>query len=105
MGPHTRSSFNFNLSSKHVEHILNQWWFLYVNTQKHLNLIQLNVDTGVETEYVFPEGMFVQEPQFVSRPNSTAEDDGVILAQGVDGTKHKGKMQTSVVSKWYLLIC
>ncbi|XP_076117851.1 carotenoid isomerooxygenase-like [Mytilus galloprovincialis] len=50
---------------------------------------KLNVDTGVETEYVFPEGMFVQEPQFVSRPNSTAEDDGVILAQGVDGTKHK----------------
>lgn len=48
--------------------------------------------------------MFVQEPQFVSRPNSTAEDDGVILAQGVDGTKNKGKMQSSAVSKWDLII-
>lgn len=52
--------------------------------------LQLNVDNGEEREFVFPEGMFVQEPQFVSRPGSTFEDDGVILAQGVDGRRHKG---------------
>jgi carotenoid cleavage dioxygenase-like enzyme len=50
----------------------------------------LNVDTGVEVEYILPEGMFVQEPQFISKPNAQAEDDGVILAQGIDGRKQKG---------------
>ncbi|XP_045188570.2 carotenoid isomerooxygenase-like isoform X2 [Mercenaria mercenaria] len=55
-------------------------------------LTKLNVDTGEEIQYTFPEGMFVQEPQFVPRPNSTAEDDGVVIAQGVDGRKHKAFM-------------
>lgn len=50
----------------------------------------MNVDTGVEVEYLLPEGMFVQEPQFIARPNAQGEDDGVILAQGVDGRKQKG---------------
>lgn len=53
-------------------------------------VLQLNVDTGVETEFVFPEGMFVQEPQYIARPAAVEEDDGVILAQGVDGRKNKG---------------
>ena len=51
---------------------------------------KLNIDTGKETEYVFPEGLFAQEPQFIPRPNSSSEDDGVILVQGVDGVKGKG---------------
>lgn len=52
-------------------------------------ITKLNIDTGVETEFVLPEGMFVQEPQFIARPDATFEDDGVILAQGVDGRKKK----------------
>ncbi|XP_053387890.1 carotenoid isomerooxygenase-like [Mercenaria mercenaria] len=55
-------------------------------------ITKLNVDTGVEIEFVLPEGMFVQEPQFVARPGAVFEDDGVILAQGVDGRKHKAFM-------------
>lgn len=53
-------------------------------------ITKLNVDTGKEIEYVFPEGMFAQEPQFIESPNPTSEDDGVLLVQGVDGTKNKG---------------
>ncbi|XP_045181134.1 carotenoid isomerooxygenase-like [Mercenaria mercenaria] len=55
-------------------------------------LTKLNVDTGEEIEYLYPKGMFTQEPQFVSRPNAVSEDDGVLLAQGVDGRKHKAFM-------------
>jgi carotenoid cleavage dioxygenase-like enzyme len=29
-------------------------------------------------------------PQFIPSPNPTSEDDGVLLVQGVDGTKNKG---------------
>lgn len=53
-------------------------------------ITKLNVDTGKEIEYVFPEGMFAQEPQFIPSPTPTSEDDGVLLVQGVDGTKNKG---------------
>ncbi|XP_060584886.1 carotenoid isomerooxygenase-like isoform X2 [Ruditapes philippinarum] len=53
---------------------------------------KLNVDTGEEIHYTFPEGLFVQEPNFVPHPNSSSEDDGVIVAQGIDGRKHKGFM-------------
>lgn len=53
-------------------------------------IIKLNVDTGKETSYVFGEGMFAQEPQFIPRPNPMSEDDGVLLVQGVDGVKNKG---------------
>ena len=53
---------------------------------------KLDVDTGFETEYLFDEGQFAQEPQFVARPNPASEDDGVILVQGVDGNKQKGSM-------------
>ncbi|XP_045174041.2 carotenoid isomerooxygenase-like [Mercenaria mercenaria] len=55
-------------------------------------LTKLNVDTGVEVEFLLPEGMFVQEPQFIPKPNAKAEDDGVLLAQGVDGRKNKAFM-------------
>ncbi|XP_053406723.1 carotenoid isomerooxygenase-like [Mercenaria mercenaria] len=61
--------------------------------RKERNAItKLSVDTGEEIQYTFPEGMFVQEPQFVPSPNSTAEDDGVVIAQGLDGRKHKAFM-------------
>lgn len=53
---------------------------------------KLNVDTGEELEFLLPEGMYVQEPQFIPKPGAKSEDDGVILAQGVDGRKHKGFM-------------
>ena len=39
---------------------------------------QLNVETGVEMEYVVPVGMYLQEPQFIARPGATGED-GVAL--------------------------
>ena len=52
---------------------------------------QLNVDTQEEMSYIFPEGMFPQEPIFVERPDPQAEDDGVLLVQGVDGGKEKGE--------------
>lgn len=55
-------------------------------------ITKLNVDTGEELEYLFPEGMFVQEPQFVPKPGAVFEDDGVIIAQGVDGSKQKAFM-------------
>lgn len=58
-----------------------------------VSLRQINVDTGEELEYLLPEGMFVQEPQFVPSPGSTEEDDGVILAQGFDGRKKKGNKE------------
>ena len=58
--------------------------------------MQLNVDTGKEIEYVFPVGMFAQEPQFIPSPNPTSEDDGVLLVQGVDGTKNKGNDKLTV---------
>lgn len=48
------------------------------------------MDTAEETEYVFPEGLYVQEPQFVPTPGAVKEDEGVILAQGFDGRKRKG---------------
>ncbi|KAL4220089.1 Retinoid isomerohydrolase [Mactra antiquata] len=53
-------------------------------------ITKLNVDTNEETEYVLPEGMFAQEPQFVPRPNAVHEDDGVIISQGIDARKQKG---------------
>ncbi|XP_060575784.1 carotenoid isomerooxygenase-like [Ruditapes philippinarum] len=55
-------------------------------------ITKLHVDTGVEQEFILPEGMFVQDPHFVSRQGAITEDDGVILAQGVDGIKHKAFM-------------
>lgn len=61
--------------------------------QKEQNAItKLNVHTGQEVEYLFPEGMYVQEPQFIPTPGAVQEDDGVIIAQGVDGRKHKAFM-------------
>jgi carotenoid cleavage dioxygenase-like enzyme len=56
----------------------------------YLHICKLNVDTGEEIHYTFPEGLFVQEPNFVPHPKSSSEDDGVIVAQGIDGRKHKG---------------
>lgn len=55
------------------------------------------MDTGEELEYLLPEGMFVQEPQFVASPGAVAEDDGVILAQGFDGRKQKGLLYTRIL--------
>lgn len=55
-------------------------------------ITKLNVDTGLEQDYLLPEGLFVQEPQFWPRPGATAEDDGIIMAQGVDGVKQKAFM-------------
>lgn len=55
------------------------------------------MDTGEELEYLFPEGMFVQEPQFIASPGAVAEDDGVILAQGFDGRKQKGLLYTRIL--------
>ena len=66
--------------------------------------MQLNVDTGKEIEYVFPDGMFAQEPQFISSPNPTSEDDGVLLVQGVDGTKNKGNDKLMVSHNMVLLM-
>jgi carotenoid cleavage dioxygenase-like enzyme len=40
--------------------------------------------------------MFAQEPQFIPSPNPTSEDDGVLLVQGVDGTKNKGNDKLTV---------
>lgn len=69
--------------------------FLHKNAKLFIDLFflysQLNVHTGQEVEYLFPEGMYVQEPQFIPTPGAVQEDDGVIIAQGVDGRKHKGK--------------
>jgi len=48
------------------------------------------MDTGDELEFLLDEGMFAQEPQFIATPNAVGEDDGVILAQGIDGAKRKG---------------
>ena len=66
--------------------------------------MQLNVDTGKEIEYVFPDGMFAQEPQFIPSPTPTSEDDGVLLVQGVDGTKNKGKDKLMVSHNMVLLM-
>ena len=64
----------------------------------------MNVDTGKEIEYVFPVGMFAQEPQFIPSPNPTSEDYGVLLVQGVDGTKSKGNDKLMVSPNKVLLM-
>jgi carotenoid cleavage dioxygenase-like enzyme len=66
--------------------------------------LQLNVDTGKEIEYVFPDELFAQEPQFIPSPNPTSEDDGVLLVQGVDGTKNKGNGKLMVSHNKVLLM-
>jgi len=55
-------------------------------------ITKLNVDTGDEVDYWLEDGLFIQEPQFIARPSATMEDDGVIIAQGVDGRKQKAFM-------------
>ncbi|KAH3873821.1 carotenoid isomerooxygenase-like isoform X2 [Dreissena polymorpha] len=55
-------------------------------------ITKLNVDTGVELEYLLPEGSYVQEPQFIPYPGAIFEDDGVILSQGFDGIERKAIM-------------
>ena len=37
-----------------------------------------------------PDGLFPTEPIFVSAPDATEEDDGIILMSGVDGGNEKG---------------
>lgn len=60
--------------------------------------LQLNVDTGEETEYVFPVGMYVQEPHFIPTPDSDSEESGVLIAHGVNGRKQKGMLAFVVLS-------
>lgn len=51
-----------------------------------------------------PDGMFAQEPQFIPSPNPTSEDYGVLLVQGVDGTKSKGNDKLMVSPNKVLLM-
>jgi len=48
------------------------------------------VVTGEEVEFLLPEGVYVQEPQFIQRPGTSGEDDGILLTQGFDGSRKKG---------------
>ena len=50
----------------------------------------MNVDTGETIVCNFPEGMYPQEPIFVASPESSSEDDGILLVQGIDGEQEKG---------------
>lgn len=86
------------LEMPNINHLFNgrKYKYAYMTRnfiQKERNaILKLNVDTGEETEYEFPYGMYVQEPHFIPRPDTTAEDDGVIIAHGVDGRKRKAFM-------------
>ena len=54
------------------------------------SVIKLNVVDGSVIEKKMPTGMFPTEPYFVSSPNATKEDDGIVLVSGIDGQKKKG---------------
>ena len=66
---------------------------------------QLDVRTGVVTEYSFPEGVYPQEPWFVASPDSVNEDDGVLLLQGLDGRIQKGQSLTRCMRDVHLYMC
>ena len=54
------------------------------------SVIKLNVVDGSVIEKKMPTGMFPTEPFFISSPNATKEDDGIVLVSGIDGHKKKG---------------
>ena len=56
------------------------------------SVVKHNVNTGEQWVYDAPLNDFTGEPIFVPHPNSTAEDDGVLLNLILNGTKRKSYM-------------
>lgn len=71
------------------------------NSTEYSHWAMLRVDlcgtSPVNTLAWYKEGQYPSEPVFVPRPGADAEDDGVVLAQVVDGTRAGGPTTCVVV--------
>lgn len=52
-----------------------------------IRLVKKDLCGGHEDKYVDLPNHYFHEPHFVARPNSSKEDDGILLVLGLDGVK------------------